>query len=369
METPEQIAPQWYHHPFFKYAVGTLLVLTIILAFYQVSSFLSPIIDFLSILFMPIVTSFLFYYLLRPIVYWMENRNIPRYISIFAIYLIIGCILVVCVAYIGPLLANQITELANISIDTLKKAQADSQFAFFNLFNINLKYEIQQRLFNFVQQITTLLSKNLGDILSFVTRVAAISVMIPFIVFYLLKDDHDFSTAFLNYVPEDFGREVRKILRNIDSTLSSYISGLVIVASTLGILLFIGYLIIGLHYALVLSIIALIFTTIPFLGPFLAITPAIFVGFADSPWMVLKVIVVFVIVQQFESNIISPQIIGQRLHIHPLTIILLLLVAGSLYGVIGLILATPLYAISKILIENLYKIYQLRYSHWTRTLR
>lgn len=79
--------------------------------------------------------------------------------------------------------------------------------------------------------------------------------------------------------------------------------------------------------------------------------------------MILKVIIVFVIVQQTESNIISPLIIGHRLHIHPLTIILLLVAAGSLYGLVGLLLATPVYAITKVLAANLYKIYQLRFSN------
>lgn len=364
----KQTSAPWYYHKFFKYAVATLLVLTIILVFYKVVSFLSPIVDFISILFMPIVSSFLIYYLLRPIVYWLENWKIPRYISIICIYIIIAILLVITAAYVVPLLAKQVTELANISLDTLKKAQNNSEFVLFNLFHVNLHYEIQERLFNFVQQITTVLSKNLVDFLSFITRIAAILAVIPFIVFYLLKDDQDFVSGFLKYLPTNFGYQVSKILRNIDTTLSSYINGLVLVSSTLGLLLFIGYLMIGINYALILSIIAIIFTTIPFLGPFLAIAPAIFVAFSDSPWMVLKVLIVFIIIQQFESNFISPQIIGQRLHIHPLTIILLLLAAGSLYGLIGLILATPVYAISKILIENLYKIYQLRYSHWTEKL-
>ena len=90
---------------------------------------------------------------------------------------------------------------------------------------------------------------------------------------------------------------------------------------------------------------------------------AILVGLSDSPLMVIKVVVVFVIVQQFEANFLSPQVLGQRLNIHPLTIILLLLAAGSLYGLPGLILATPLYALAKVLVENAYKIYQWHYSH------
>jgi predicted PurR-regulated permease PerM len=106
--------------------------------------------------------------------------------------------------------------------------------------------------------------------------------------------------------------------------------------------------------------------TIPFLGPFLAITPALFVGLSDSPFMVFKVLVVFIIVQQLESNVISPQVIGQRLNIHPLTIILLLLAAGSLYGLIGLLLATPVYALAKVLLWNTFQIYNLHYSLWKK---
>lgn len=352
----------WYYHPFFKYAVGTLLVLTTMLVFHRVTFFLTPIFDFISTLFVPIVISVLIYYLLRPIVYFLENYNIPRFVTILIIYLFGALFVVFFIAYVGPILTKQITELANTSVDTLEKVKESTKSIMDRFFNINFEHEIEQRFFGVVQQITTLLSQNMIDFLGFITRLAAILAVIPFIVFYLIKDDRDFASGFLRYVPEDFGREVRKILRNMDDTLSTYINGLVLVSSSLGFLLFIGYLIIGLNYALILSLIALIFTTIPFLGPFIAIAPAIFVGLSQSPLMVVKVIIVFVIVQQCESNIISPQIIGQRLNIHPLTIILLLLAAGSLYGLIGLILVTPFYALLKVLIENVHKIYQLHYA-------
>lgn len=360
-ESPLSLLTPWYNQKFFRYAFAILLVLAIILLFSKIVYFLTPILNFLSTLFIPIVTSFLFYYLLRPIVTFFENRGIPRVVTILLIYLIIAVLFILFIAYLSPILLQQITELANTSVDTLKKAQHSSEFFLFNLFRVNLNEQIQQNLFSFFQQITNLLSQNFLDILGYVTRVAAIMAVTPFIVFYLLKDDHTFASSFLNFLPVQFNRDVKKILNNIDSTLSKYINGLVLVSGSLGVLLFFCYLVIGLDYALILSLIAIVFTTIPFLGPFLAIAPAIFVAFSTGPMMVLKVIVVFVIVQQCESNIISPQIIGQRLHMHPLTIILLLLAAGSLYGLLGLILATPMYAISKVLIENLYKIYRLHY--------
>lgn len=359
----KQFATAWYYHPFFKWAVGILLVLIIILVFSHLAIFLFPILDFISILFAPIAISLLFYYLLRPIVYFCEGRGIPRILAILGIYVMLAIALIFFIAYIGPLLTNQISALASTSLKALEEARESSQSLLFRLFHVDLNYEIEQRVFGVVQQVTAILSKNLVDFFTFLTRLAATLAVIPFIVFYLLKDDRDFALALLRRAPEDYALEIRKTWRNMDITLSNYITGLVLISSVVGILLFIGYLIIGLNYALILSLISIIFMTIPFLGPFLAISPAILVGLSMSSWMVVKVIIVFLIVQQFEANILSPQIIGQRLNIHPLTIILLLLAAGSLYGLVGLILATPVYALAKVLIENLYKMYHWHYTY------
>ncbi len=362
-ESDKQTAGAWYYHPFFKWAVGILLVLIIMLIFSQVAVFFSPILDFFSILFPPIAISLLFYYLLRPIVYQCESWGVPRIVTILCIYLVLAIAFIFFFAYIGPLLTNQIAALADTSLKALEQVKESSQSLLFRLFHVDLNYEIEQRIFNVAQQVTTVLSKNLVQFLSFITHVAAILAVIPFILFYLLKDDRDFASAVLRSVPEDYALEIRKTWRNMDATLSSYITGLVLVSSSVGALLFIGYLIIGLNYALILSLISIVFMTIPFLGPFLAISPALLVGLSMSSWMVVKVVIVFVIVQQCEANILSPQIIGQRLNIHPLTLILLLLVAGFFYGLAGLILATPAYALAKVLIENIYKIYQWHYVH------
>lgn len=354
-------AVNWYFHPFFQYACGILLVLVIILLFYKVAIFLHPFFDFISILFAPIVISLLFYYLLRPIVAFFERYRVPRMVTILCIYLLLTVSFVFFIAYIGPILVKQVTALANISAKTWEKATESSESFLFRFFKIHFDNEVKQRLLNFVQQMTATLSTSLLDFIAFFTRVATILAVIPFIVFYLLKDDRSFASVVLSRAPGEYGLEIRKILRNMDETLSNYINGLILVSSIMGGMLFIGYMIIGLNYALILSMLAIVFMTIPFLGPFLAITPALFVGLSTSSWMVLKVVIVFAIVQQTEANIISPQIIGKRLNIHPLTIILLLLAAGSLYGLAGLFLVTPLYALAKVLIQNLYKIYDWHY--------
>ncbi|WP_079988584.1 AI-2E family transporter [Candidatus Protochlamydia sp. W-9] len=358
----KRVFSPWYYNQYFKYSFGILLGLLIILVFSYVATTLSPIFNFVSSLFIPIVFSFLFYYLLRPLVCFFEHLKMSRFFSILLTYVLIGIVLVIFFAYLFPILATQIVAFANTSVETLEKVKNSSQtFVLPTGFKLDLEGEIERRLLNLIQYATAILSQNLLDIVGYLTRLATILAVIPFIVFYLLKDDHDFASGFLQHLPQDFGQNVRNILKNIDETLSNYINGLVLISFSVGSMLFIGYLIIGLKYALILSIMALVLTTIPYLGPFLAITPAVLTGLSHSPTMTLKVIAVFAIVQQTESNIVSPQIMGQRLNIHPLTLILLLLAAGSLYGLIGLLLATPFYAILKVLAENFYKIYLLRY--------
>ena len=351
----------WYMERFFKYGSAILLVLAIVFLFYKVNVFIKPVIDIFSVLSLPIVFSFLFYYLLRPLVGLLGKIKVPKYLAILLLYFVLGFFLIVFFAYLGPILIEQISALASLSMETFETLKKTQSFKIYD-YEINFGLEIKEKVFALIQQATSIISKNFVSIFGFVTHLAVTLVVIPFIVFYLLKDDSNIALGLTKNIPKRLRPEFSKILRNIDSTLSDYINGLVLVSVALGVLLFVGYVIIGLKYALILSVIALIFTTIPFLGPFLAIAPALLISISGGPVLMLKVVIVFLIVQQTESNIISPLIIGHRLHIHPLTIILLLIAAGSLYGLIGLLFATPLYAIAKIILGSLYKMYQIRYS-------
>lgn len=134
------------------------------------------------------------------------------------------------------------------------------------------------------------------------------------------------------------------------------------VAFCIGVLLFIGYLIIGLEYALILACIAAVTSVVPYLGPMIAISPAIVIALVDSPFMLLKLAVVWMAVQFLEGHFISPNIMGKTMQIHPLTIIFVLLCAGNLLGLIGVILSIPLYAILKVLTQYIFDKFKKRYN-------
>jgi len=126
-----------------------------------------------------------------------------------------------------------------------------------------------------------------------------------------------------------------------------------------GILAYIGFLIIGLEYALILSIFIMITNVVPFLGPFIGSIPAVIIGLLDSPLTMLIVIILIIIVQQIESMLISPQIMGRKLSLSPLAIIVIVLVSGRLGGLLGIILAIPTFTVLKIIVNHIYEYYQL----------
>jgi predicted PurR-regulated permease PerM len=131
------------------------------------------------------------------------------------------------------------------------------------------------------------------------------------------------------------------------------------VAICIGVLLFIGYLIIGLDYALLLAIIAMVTNVVPYLGPIIAIIPAIIIAFITSPFMLVKLAIVWAVVQLLEGKVISPQIMGRSLDIHPITVIFVILTAGNLFGIVGIILAVPGYAVLKVIITHIYQFIRL----------
>ena len=125
-------------------------------------------------------------------------------------------------------------------------------------------------------------------------------------------------------------------------------------------LAYIGYLIIGLPYPLLMAGFVALFDIIPYLGPFLGAAPALIVASTVSWKMVLFVILVNSACQTLESNVISPQVVGRTMKMHPLTIIFVLLAGGELAGVVGLILAVPVYAALKVVAQHVFAYYLKR---------
>ena len=188
------------------------------------------------------------------------------------------------------------------------------------------------------------LQSGLTSFVSALTGFVLAIVTVPFILFYLLKDGEKLPKVIINMLPPRMRKEAAIIAHDADHQISSYIQGQILVAICIGIMVSIGFFIIGMEYALLLGVLAMFTSVVPYLGPIIAITPAVIIAIVSSPFMIVKLAVVWTIVQLVEGKFISPQIMGKSLQIHPITIIFVLLTAGSLFGVAGVVLGIPGYA-------------------------
>ncbi|WP_410772016.1 AI-2E family transporter [Fontibacillus sp. BL9] len=353
-----------------RFVLFLLILLLIglnVLVLDKVSFVFKPLTVLLKTVLLPILLTGAIYYLLNPLVDWLERKGIPRVYTIVALYLLIVGIITVVIISVVPIVQKQITDL----IDNFPKYSYEVQVQFEKLIGSNFFHQVQESTgFNptkvgetISQQATTILDNawsGIGGFLGALKDFVLAIITVPFILFYLLKDGKKLPAFILRYVPVKFRNQTHRVMSEMNGQISSYIRGQIIVSFCIGILLYIGFLIIGMDYSLVLAIIASFTSIVPYLGPAIAITPALIIAIVTSPFMLLKLIIVWTVVQLIEGKFISPQIMGKSLRIHPITIIFVILTAGNLFGVLGIILAVPGYAVLKVVVNHLFKWFEMR---------
>jgi predicted PurR-regulated permease PerM len=347
--------------------IQILLIVSIIFVSTKISFMFEPIGIFISTVFFPILITGFLYFLLNPVVKFLVRKKIPRAAAILIIYVVFGGLLVLAIGSLVPAVSKQATELANdlpVFADKTTEFIYDviqsSEFKSFRDEQREMIDTIQQRIMEYANTLPNTLTNGLRGFFGIVANIAIILVTVPFLLFYMFKDGHNFPQAVAKFIPADYRDEGLKILKETGETLSAYIQGQVTVASFVGILAFIGYLIIDLRYALIMGLIVAFTNIIPYVGPIIGGAPALLVAFFDSPTKALLVVVVILIAQQIEGNFLSPMILGKTLDTHPATIIIILLAAGNLAGILGMVLAVPTYAVSKTIILNLVRFLKAR---------
>lgn len=355
----------------FYFLVFLILIGITIFIYTKVSFIFNPIQIILGTLAPPIILAFIAYYLLNPIVDLLERLKIKRIWGIILLILSISGVLTGIILLSAPAIESQVKSLVENFPSYLNQLGDSTKTWIQNSF-LGSYYDegykwFMDRFSELPEIIGGFISsgfKGIQNIASTITNTVVTIVTFPFVLFFLLKDGEKFKHFILKLFPPAFRKDIRSILSNMDTQVGSYIQGQIIVASVIGILLFIGYLIIGLDYAFTLAIVAAVTSVVPYLGPTIAIIPAAIIAIVDSPFMLLKLAIVWVAVQFLEGNFVSPNIMGKTMQIHPLTIILVLLIAGNLFGIIGVVLGIPGYAIVKVIVSYVFEKFKLRYNRY-----
>lgn len=356
------------------YLMLLILLLGLIIWIFDVVSFVFyPMQVFLANVVLPVILATIGYYLLRPLLRLLIRLKIPKIWGILIIFLGLIGLITLLILLVFPFLKTQLTNLIQdfpgyfmelvISVDAFLKTSIFSSY-YANLeFDVNIiLQQLPENIGNTLQDAVGGVASGIGKVISTLTGLILAIVTVPFILFYLLKDGEKLPQYILNLLPPRMREDTRQVMKDADKQISAYIQGQILIAFCIGSMVFIGFLIIGMDYALLLGVLAMVTSVVPYLGPIIAIAPAAVIAVVTSPFMLFKLAIVWTVVQLVEGKFISPQIMGKSLHIHPITIIFVLLTAGSLFGVPGVILGIPGYALLKVLVTHIYKLFKRRYN-------
>ncbi|MTH52526.1 AI-2E family transporter [Bacillus mangrovi] len=292
-------------------------------------------------------------YLLHPIVEKLHETGLPRTLSILVIYLLFFGSLGYGFYRGLPLLINQLMELSANAPRMVKlyegwltmiRDQTDH-------WPMGLHHRVEDLLGEAEQWLSGLIDQIILSIRSIFDN-AVILALIPFLVFYMLKDIELLKRTAWYLTPKNWRRRGKELIRDADASLGSYIRGQFFVCVIIGLLAFLSLWIFGVKYPLVLGIIIAVTNIIPYFGPVIGAIPALILAAAMSTETVITVVIIILVLQFLEGNVISPLIVGRSLHMHPIVIMLALAAGGELAGIFGLIIAVPVTAVLRVLVEH-----------------
>lgn len=345
---------------YFRTCIGIIALLLIIYLGSRVSFLFQPVISMVNMLIVPTAAAGFFYYLLRPIVDYLERQHLKRALGVLMIYFVLAGICAIFIIVVWPTLSDQIdnfmehapflVEDVQRQISHLQQNPAWSRF-------IPTESEVMTTITDFINGMITWISNSISNLISLVSNVVIIIATVPIFLYYMLKEGSKLPPKLLSLVPKKYRKDGQEVLTEIDHALSNFIIGKVILNLILSVLMYVGFLIIGLPYSLLLAVISFFLNFIPYVGAILATIPVVIVGFIESPSIALWSLVVVVAAQQIQDNILTPVIFGKQLEIHPLTTVVLILVGGDFFGLLGVLLAIPAYIMIKIIVVRLYELF------------
>jgi sporulation integral membrane protein YtvI len=307
----------------------------------------------------PFLIAFFISYLIAPPVKKLEAKGIPRRIGILIIYLAVISLVAAAVIFLLPLLFQNMKELAEMLPDI-----AARYTQYFDEMVSAIKYskwsedikaaildEIRTTLQMLQDMSAQLLRKAMEGVAGTMKLLLRTTVAMV-IAYYFVKDAEKLKKSFFAMAPRTWRESLEETGAEISKVFSRFIKGQVIVTLIVGVLEIIGLYIVGLDYAPILGIIGGIANIIPYFGPYIGAVPAVALAFIESPLKALWTVLVFFIVQQIDNSVITPRIIRERMGLHPVATILVILAGGTFFGVFGMLFAVPVTAVIRIILKR-----------------
>jgi predicted PurR-regulated permease PerM len=317
----------------------------------------------------PFLVSALLAYIADPVVSGLERLRMRRDLAVSLVFVALSLALVVGLLLILPLLVRETTEF----FDRLPRYFEQLQTRFLPVIESQFGLSLDPETFD-AARVRTLLEENFSNIASamqatwgyltesggrFMVWVTGF-VLIPLVTFYLMRDWHRLIDIIRDMLPRNLEPVVVRLSCECDEALGGFLRGQLLVMFSLGLLYAVGLWMAGLNNGIAIGMIAGLVSFVPYLG---AITGVLLAGITAiiqnvEIWFLLQVALVFVVGQLVESFVLTPRLVGDRIGLHPVLVIFLVMAGGQLFGFIGVLLALPVAAAGTVLVRYFYQGYK-----------
>lgn len=334
------------------YICAILLILGVVAFFYFYRAKIGRILS-------PFFISVLLAYIVKPIAGKLVARKIPMSVSILIVYLIFLSVLAAACIFFIPEITTNIRELMTTLPDFMASYEKLFNGILSAIKSSKWSNDVKILIFDQIENGTALVQKFLVALLENWLKIIVDTVKIIFdltvamvITYYVVKDADKFRDFTLSLLPPKWRNGLAGTGREINRILANFIQGQLLTAFIVGLLETMGLMLIKMKYPLVLGMVGGLANIIPYFGPYIGMIPALAVALTISPAKALWAIVIFLVVQQIDNSFISPKMIEGKLGLHPVATIFAVLVGGEFFGVLGMLLAVPVMAILRVIVNK-----------------
>jgi putative permease len=299
-------------------------------------------------------------YVLNPVVTRLEYRGMPRGVASAIVLIAIACLVAVGWYIFSPIAIDQLRALqaggessqASRALNSLQTLLRD-RFDFLGLGSIDLQFEFQKAKNTLVQRASDVFLEGSFSILIGV-------VMTPFVMFFLLKDGSLMKKYFISLVPNRYFEFTMDLFYKMDMQLGNYLRGQFIDALVFGLLATLTLWILGVPYFVFIGIFAGLANLIPFVGPIAGALAAIVPAILEQGDVLraVYVVIAFGVLKLIDDFVVQPLAVGKTVNLHPMVVAIGIVVAGHLFGIIGMLLVVPLLGFLRVVLEESVETYR-----------
>ncbi|MFW6034902.1 MAG: AI-2E family transporter [Halothermotrichaceae bacterium] len=311
----------------------------------------------IKIVLIPFIFGIILSYLFYPLVSFLRKRNITRTWAIYIMIIIFLMITLIFTIFVLPVFIKELEELSKVIPDYIKYIDKYTERLtkeYHRVYLPSIIKEVIDRILAKVEgNIITFIEKSTELIINILPKLFCL-VISPIITYYLLKDLNKIKKNILRLVPRKKRRFFLELGTEINKIFVGYLRGQLWLSIFVGLLSIIGLFFFDIKFYLILGLFAGITNMIPYIGPIIGGIPAAFIALLSSPGKALAVIILFFVIQQIESSVLSPKIMSEEVGLHPLTVIFALLSGAELFGIWGILFAVPAAGSIKVIFKFIY---------------